>query len=137
MALTQDALGTRRIKKGELSLSQRSAIIYSYQSGTTQSKLALDFRCTRKTIYNTIKRFQQHQSLNSRPRTGRLRVFSNRTRYLIYILARRHPFWTYKELSAAIPSHPSRSSIINILRPTGLIKYRTKRKIPIGRYLAR
>ncbi|KAF9251093.1 hypothetical protein DTO013E5_2402 [Penicillium roqueforti] len=76
MALTKDILGLGRTKSGELSVAQRSAIIYAHQAGATQSKLALDF--------------------------------SDRTRHLLFILARRHPFWSYKTLSCAIPGQKGR-----------------------------
>ena len=67
MALTKDILGLGRTKSGELSVAQRSAIIYAHQAGATQSKLALDFRCSRRTIYNTLKRFKEHNTVKSLP----------------------------------------------------------------------
>ncbi|KAI2680917.1 transcriptional regulator family: Helix-turn-helix [Penicillium roqueforti] len=78
------------------------------QAGATQSKLALDFRCSRRTIYNTLKRFKEHNTVKSLPRTGCPRIFSDRTRHLLFILARRHPFWSYKTLSCAIPGQKGR-----------------------------
>ena len=92
MALTKDILGLGRTKSGKLSVTQRSAIIYAHQAGATQSKLALDFRYSRRTIYNTLKRFKEHNTVKSLPRTGRPRIFSDRTYHLLFILARRHPF---------------------------------------------
>lgn len=81
-----------RKAKGELSAELRLAILYAYQAGVTQSKLAIDFGCSRKTIFNTIQRFKQHNTLGSLPRSGRPMVFSDRTRHYIYLQPRRHPF---------------------------------------------
>ncbi|CDM36692.1 unnamed protein product [Penicillium roqueforti FM164] len=36
-------------------------------AGATQSKLALDFRYSRRTIYNTLKRFKEHNTVKSLP----------------------------------------------------------------------
>jgi DNA-binding MarR family transcriptional regulator len=138
MASLNEANGPARKRNGELSLDQRSSIIYAYLNGcTTQTKLANDFGCTRKTIYNTIKRFQQHQTVESRPRTGRPRKYNDRTRKFIYLQARRNPFYTYKKLSTVIPGHPSRTTILTTLKAYGIRKYRTKLKIPIERSLSR
>lgn len=138
MASLNEANGPARKRNGELSLDQRSSIIYAYLNGcTTQTKLANDFGCTRKTIYNTIKRFQHHQTVESRPRTGRPRKYNDRTRKFIYLQARRNPFYTYKKLSTVIPGHPSRTTILTTLKAYGIRKYRTKLKIPIERSLAR
>lgn len=54
-----------RRAKGEIPYDQRLSIIYAYQAGVSQSKLSIDFRCTRKTIFNTIQRFKQHNAIES------------------------------------------------------------------------
>jgi DNA-binding MarR family transcriptional regulator len=56
-------IGLKRRKKGELTPEQRLAIIYPYKNGILQSKLADNFSYTRKTIYNTLKRFEDHKSI--------------------------------------------------------------------------
>jgi transposase len=78
-------------QKGELSDSQRLAIVYAHKAGVSQTKLAFDFSCSRKTIHNTIKRFTNHDTVESLPRSGRPKKFSDKTRHFIYLLARRHP----------------------------------------------
>ena len=129
--------GPKRRKKGELTPEQRSAIIYAYKNGISQSKLADNFSCTRKTIYNTLKRFEEHKSIQSLSRTGRPSKLDSRACTFLYLQARRHPFWTYKQLSAATPGHPSRSTIQRVLKQFGLSKRRSKQKIPIKPSLAR
>jgi transposase len=78
------------------------------QNGISQTKLAADFGCSRRTIFNTIERFQQQQTIKSRPRTGRPKIFSDRTRNFIFLQARWHPFYTYKQLNSMVPGYPSR-----------------------------
>ncbi|KAJ5875758.1 uncharacterized protein N7473_013105 [Penicillium subrubescens] len=51
--------GNRRLK-AELSTEQRSAIIIALEGGGSPTVLATQFGCARSTIYDTLKRFQQH-----------------------------------------------------------------------------
>jgi transposase len=130
-------MSSKRRKTAELSTEQRSAIIFGHKNGISQSKLANEFECSRRTIYNTLKRFEEYQLFESLPRTGRPPILSSRASTYLYLQARRHPFWTYKQLSAATPGHPSRSTIQRVLKQFGLGKWRSKRKIPIKPSLAR
>ncbi|KAJ5751969.1 transcriptional regulator family: Helix-turn-helix and Homeodomain-like HTH [Penicillium odoratum] len=52
-----------RRKNSELSTEQRSAIIYARQEGVSATKLAQVFKCSRGTIYKTVKRFQETKGL--------------------------------------------------------------------------
>jgi transposase len=56
-------IGPKRRKKAELTPKKRSAIVYAYKNGISQSKLANNFSCTRNTIYNTLKRFEEYKSI--------------------------------------------------------------------------
>lgn len=55
----QEISGNRG-KNAELSIEQRSAIIYTVENGISATKIATDFGITRNTVYTTIKRFKQH-----------------------------------------------------------------------------
>lgn len=122
--------GNRR-PKAELSTEQRSAILAKLDIGQSPTKLATEFNCARSTIYDTKKRFQNHHQVESLPRSGRPRLTSDRTRRLVYQLARRNPTWSYLTLRSQLPVSISRSSIIKILKPYGLNKRRVRRKIPL------
>jgi hypothetical protein len=89
-------INSKRRKTAELSTEQRSAIVFGHKNGISQSKLANEFECSRRTIYNTLKRFEEHQLFESLPRTGRPPILSSRASTCLYLQARRHPFWTYK-----------------------------------------
>ena len=120
-------------EEGELLTSQRTAIIYAHKNGISASNLADDFCCARKTIYNTINRFKKHNTVESLPRTGRPQVFGHRARHHLLILARRHPFYSYNQLSASTIGHLSRMLIHRVLKQYNLLKYRTTHKIPISK----
>lgn len=124
-------------KTAQLTAIQRSAIVSAHKNGISQVKLANDFGCSRKTIDNTLKRYHEEDTLENREKAGRTPIISQRASHCLYLQARRHPFWTYKQLSAATPGHPSRSTIQRILKQFGVGKRRSKRKIPIKPSLAR
>ena len=100
-------------------------------------KLANDFGCSRKTIYDTLKRYYEEDTLQNCENSGRPVIISERVCSHLYLQARRHPFWTYKQLSAATAQHPSPSTIRRILKRFGLGKRRSKQKITIKPPLAR
>ncbi|KAJ5563087.1 hypothetical protein N7535_002469 [Penicillium sp. DV-2018c] len=131
------ALGPKDSGKAQLSTEQRPAIVYAHKDGATQTKLAADFGCTRKTIYNTLQRHSEEGKLENREKSGRPPIFDTRATRLIKLQARRHPFWTYKQLRAACAPHPSPSTVRRILRRFGISKCRSKQKIPIKPSLAR
>ena len=64
-------------------------------------------------------------------------IISEHACYHLYLQARRHPFWSYKQLSAATAQNPSPSTIHRILKLFGLGKRRSKQKILIKPPLAR
>jgi transposase len=130
-------IGPKNSKTAQLSPVQRSAIISAHENGATQVQLANDFCCSRRTIYNTLKRYSEAEKLENREKSGRPPILSERACHHLYVQARRHPFWTYKQLSAATASNPSPSTIRRILRRFGLGKRRSRQKIPIRPSLAR
>lgn len=132
----ENGSAVKRKPKAELSPEERTAIINAHKSGTSQTQLAKDYRCDRRTIYRTLKRFQEEQRITSAPRSGRPRTFNDQDRKFIRLQARRHPFWTYKQLSTDVGGSPSRGTIRRILRPHGLVKRPFAEKVPGKRVLA-
>lgn len=112
-------------KKAQLSPTQRSAIIAAHGAGVSQAKLAAKYGCTPKTIYNTLKRYKDDQIFINRPKSGRPHILTDRAKRHLFLQARQHPSWTYKQLSAALPDHPSPRVICRILKGTGLQKYQS------------
>ena len=131
------AFRIRRTPGAELSSEQRAAIYSLSKASVSLSKLANDFTCNRKTIVATIKRFKTYQTFDSLPQNGRPKLLSVRGTNHLIILAHRHPFWTYKQLSATLAKNLSRSIIIRILAKVSLLKRLSKKKILISKLLAR
>jgi transposase len=110
--------GNRR-PKAEISPETRSAILYSLEKGVSPSKIACDHHVSRSSIYYTKIRSQNYARVKSKPRSGRLQKFNDRTRRYIFQLARKYPQWTYAALGANIPGMDiriSRSTIRRLLR---------------------
>lgn len=122
--------GNRR-RKAELSPEQRTAIISKHESGHTPTKLACEFDCARSTIYDTLERFKQHNTVKSLPRSGRPIKISPRAARQIYQLARRNPNWSYLALRSQLPNPPCKSTIRSILIKYGLRKRRARKRIPL------
>jgi len=62
---------TPRGNRKELTTEERAAIVSARKAGVPRNELAKTFRCDVSTITRTIKRFQQHDALESKPRNGR------------------------------------------------------------------
>ena len=59
-----------RPKNAELTPTQRAFICGAWEAGKKQTELAEQFGCSTRTISNTIKRFQNHGTFDSLPRSG-------------------------------------------------------------------
>lgn len=119
--------GNRRGKENLLP-ETRAAICSSVAAGQSPTAVARAFKINRGTVYNTIKRFQQHNSFESRPRTGRPRSLSTREeRYLVKI-ARRFPRISWRALVHLDGSRVSLSTIKRIMRRRRLRKWRSKQR---------
>ena len=119
--------GNRQGKKN-LSPEARAAVCSSVAAGQSPTAVARAFKISRGTVYNTIKRFQQHNSFESRPRTGRPRSLSTREeRYLVQI-ARRFPRVSWQALVHLDGIRISLSTIKRIMRRKRLRKWRSKQR---------
>jgi transposase len=78
-------IGPKIGKKAHLSAIQRSAIIHAHGNGATQVQLANDFGYTRKTIFNTLKRYSEGEKLENREKSGRPPIISERAYYHLYL----------------------------------------------------
>jgi len=60
-----------RGKKQELSSEARSSIISKWEAGVMNKDLAAEYGVHRNVIAYTIKRWKEHHTVNSLPRSGR------------------------------------------------------------------
>ena len=100
----------------ELSAEARAAIIQALEDNQSPSELAKKFRVNRSTIYDTKKRFQNHTTVKSRPRTGRPEKLSDTAKRYIDTLVRRNPSITLNELVASTPDDISKSTVRRVLK---------------------
>jgi DNA invertase Pin-like site-specific DNA recombinase len=74
--------GNRR-PGGELLKETRAAIIYALATSKSLTKIATEFRVSRRVVYNTKNRWITTKILETRPRTGRpLKVGQSTVRYI-------------------------------------------------------
>ena len=78
-------IGAKISKTAQLTAIQRSAIIYAHENSATQVQLANDFGCSRRTIYNTLKRYSEGEKLENREKSGRPPIISERAYSHLYL----------------------------------------------------
>jgi transposase-like protein len=122
--------GNRR-PQAELSPETRAAILNGLENQRSHTQLAKEFGVSRRTIYTTKERFQQHKTLESRPRTGRPQKLSAATKRYICQMVRRSPSMSWKALVAYTPGGLSKSTIQRVLRRYNVKKGKSKKIIPL------
>jgi len=64
------------VYKKELTAAQRGAILYGHQRGDSCRKIAETVHCSKSAVCNTLKRYTETGSTDSRPRKGRPKLFN-------------------------------------------------------------
>jgi transposase len=128
--------GNRRPAQ-ELSPEARSAILYGLEVGESPTELARKFNVHRSTIYDTKKRFLQHNTTKSRPRKGRPQKLNETTKRWVYRMVRRRPDISWKALTVETPGQPSISTIRRALKKYHIRKWRSKKRIPLSKEVAK
>jgi predicted regulator of amino acid metabolism with ACT domain len=72
-------------KTAQLTTIQRSAIVSAHKNGISKVKLANDFGCSRRIIYNTLKRYLEDDALENREKSGRPVIISERACTHLYL----------------------------------------------------
>ncbi|KAL4878927.1 hypothetical protein BJY04DRAFT_194929, partial [Aspergillus karnatakaensis] len=85
------AISSNRKPGKELSKETRSAILHALWAGESPTKIAAQFRVSRRVVYNTKERWNTHQTVKSLPRTGRPSVISQSGLRYLYQRIRRTP----------------------------------------------
>jgi transposase len=89
--------GNRR-PGAELSDVQRAGILSAVEAEEEKIKIAARYRVTRRVIYNTIDRWNNHHTLKSLPRPGRPEKLTRRQKRLLLRIVRRNPRIDYAAL---------------------------------------
>lgn len=125
---------TQRRPAQELLPQQRSALYHAYTRNNNVSKLAREFNVSRTTVYQTIKRAQELQNFDSRPRSGRKRKLNDTSTRHIYRSTRRSPRLSWRALIAHLPEEVSISTVKRALkRNYNERKWKSKKRIPLTR----
>ena len=124
-----------RLRSGELTEVQRAIIISKREEGVPIKSIATEVDCAPRTVTNTIKRWKEHQSIATLPRSGRPTIIGTREARQLHRIARKNPKIQYRTLrneagldepSPLRTKPPSRSTIYRVLKDTGLTKRRCK-----------
>ena len=135
-------------KKAHLTPSQRQSIIAKHEAGVSLTELAAEFRRSKSTIHDTLKRYKLHATTSDLPRSGRPPILSLRQKNIIYREARATPKIEYSNLikeatfvnAEGLPlKPPSRSTLCRTLKRWSRTNRRCKKrpKLNQGRALKR
>jgi len=89
--------GNRR-PGAELSDVQRAGIFSAVEAGEEKTEIAAKYRVSRRVIYNTIDRWNNHHTLKSLPRPGQPEKLTRRQKRLLLRIIRRNPQIDYTAL---------------------------------------
>lgn len=114
-------ISANRPRGAKLSAELRTAIAAVVEKGVPKTKVATDFGVSRKAVYETINRHQNHQTVKSAPRSGRPATLSNRDRHALLRLARARPKLKYKNLIRFTSRNISCKTVYRLLKHHGMI----------------
>jgi transposase len=125
-------------KKSHLTPSERTRIIAKHEAGASLAELAFEFKRSKSTIHDTIKRYLLHQTKSDLPRSGWPPRLLSRTKKIIYGKARAAPKIEYSELAKeevvvnadrTTTKPPSHSTLYRALKRKDLTNFHCKRDL--------
>ena len=126
-AFGREISGNRRVNN-ELSNDTRIAIITVRNYGVSSARLASDFGCSPRTVFNTTRRYTERQNTASRPRNGAPSKLTAATKRRILRIVRREPFTKYHELLGLIPEDVSRKTVYRLLSEHRITNWIAKKR---------
>ena len=118
----------------ELSEAQRAGIIGQKQAGDSTKKIATEYGIHRNTVSQTLKRFRDHKTPSSLPRSGRPEKLSRSAKQRLFRAARKSPRIQYAALRSHAPGNKvCRRTIYSILKKRGLTNWRAKKRPKLSR----
>jgi transposase len=87
---------------GELSSEARAGILSAVEHGVPKLQIASQYAYDRRTVYNTINRWNNNATTSSLPRSSPPRKHSRMQERMLVRYARRFPKATYKDLEDLI-----------------------------------
>ena len=114
--------GNRRGSQ-ELSTNQRAAIIAALDTGKSKTEVAQDYHVNLRTVYNTVKRFQLHNTTASRPRNGRPRRIRPREERRLLRVIKKDPKIEYNALIQQNNIQASRITLRRVFKEYNIRKW--------------
>ena len=135
-----DISGNRRAIAGprkNLTEVQRSAILAASSAGMTRAKIARQFAVNAKTVDRTLRRWQEHNTLQSLPKSGRPEKLSDRGKRFFNLMVRRDPRVKWREILGSSDVRVSKNTVRRALQPGYKRKWRAMKRIKLTEAAAR
>jgi transposase len=117
-----------RGRGAELSTDMRSGILAAVEVGKSKAEIAREFHCTRRTIYNTIVRYEYTGNTKSLPRSRHPKALTRREKRQLVRIARARPRALLNELKYEIQKDCHTRTIANTLRKKGIRNQRARKR---------
>ena len=111
----------------ELSPFARGKIVGAAQMGSNPSRIAAIQNLSRSTIRNTLRLNHERNDGQSKPRTGRPKLYTDRDERSILRQVRLHPKCTYADVRKACAITLYDTTLKTILKKHGISNWRAKR----------
>jgi transposase len=114
---------------GELSSDARAGIFSAVEHGVPKSQIASQYACDRRTVYNTINRWNNNATTKSLLRSGPPRKHSRAQERMLVRYVRRFPEAAYKDLEDVILGVSfKRRTAYRILKKHGITNWRARQR---------
>jgi transposase len=112
-----------------LTPAARAALLAKHEASVSRAELAREFDVHPSCVYKTIKRWSDHKTLKSLPRSGRPEKLNRREKRAAIRAARQAPKIEYKPLIIeAEVEYVSKATIYRLLKKKGLTNHRCKKR---------
>jgi transposase len=129
--------GNRR-PGAELSDVQRAGILSAVEAGEEKTKIAARYRVTRRVIYNTIDRWNNHHTLKSLLRSRQPENLTRRQKRLLLQIIRRNPRIDYTVLKyQAVGVTVKHKTLQRLFKKYYITKWLAKKRLKLTPAVAR
>ena len=130
LEISGNARSTHGFRK-DLTPTERAAIVAARAAGVPRKVLAQDFDCRPETISRTVKRFQDTNTYESKPRSGRPCKLSHQQRRYILQIIKRNRRMTWAAVVEDSPTRVHKNTIRRILGKHLRRKWRAIKRIQL------
>ena len=115
-------------KRKELTPYKRGYIIAQAEGGLSPTQVARDLQISRSTVRRTLERNPQRIDGQSKPRSGRPKKLSEANICHLYIIIKRDPFLSFREIIDRSGLTFSRTTFVRILQSSGYAHWKAKKR---------